>query len=59
MIIYSIEQEAVEPVFYPVVPDSFMSRDAGRVSTFAADSGREWAEATDSVMAAPQDPWSF
>ena len=59
MVIYSIDQETVEPVFYPVVPDSFMNRESNGTSATAASGGIELAEAFDSVIVTPRDPWSF
>ena len=59
MVIYSIDQDTVEPVFYPVVPDAFMKRRAVASSRAVFGSGIEWTEAFDSILATPRDPWSF
>ena len=60
MVIYSMEANAVEPVFYPVVPDSFMNRGSGpRTGRHASDHGRVWNVETDVPLLAPQDRWCF
>lgn len=60
MVIYSMETNAVEPVFYPVVPDSFMTRGSterrGRAQR-PVEGG--WNDVIDTPFLAPQDPWSF
>lgn len=60
MVIYSMEANVVEPVFFPVVPDSFMTRGSverrGRVQR-PVDGG--WNDVIDTPFLAPQDPWSF
>ncbi|HYN38624.1 MAG TPA: hypothetical protein VES39_05175 [Rhodospirillales bacterium] len=58
--LYSIERDVVDPVFFAVVPDSFMTRvSTGHVSreTTANDFG--WADEQDAPIVAPQDRWSF
>jgi hypothetical protein len=60
MVIYSMDANPVEPVFYPVVPDSFMNRDSGdrnRRAQPARTGG--WKDETDTPFLAPQDRWSF
>lgn len=57
---YSMDGDSVEPVFYAVVPDSFMNRDLTSGTTrprhvFAGS----WPEETDVPVLAPRDPWSF
>ena len=60
MVIYSMEANAVEPVFFPVVPDSFMSLESaerrGHTRRAVDDA---WNDETDTPFLAPQDPWSF
>jgi hypothetical protein len=55
-----MEANAVEPVFYPVVPDSFMTRGSverrGRIQRPVDGS---WNDVIDTPILAPQDPWSF
>lgn len=59
-VIYSIAGDTVDPVFFPVVPDSFMKRE-----TMAAKSDRrsqqagDWHEIADQPILAPNDRWSF
>jgi hypothetical protein len=55
-----MEANAVEPVFFPVVPDSFMSLESAERrghTQRAVDGG--WNDETDTPFLAPQDPWSF
>lgn len=57
---YTKDHESVDPVFFAVVPDSFMRRDSGdgtyrSVRYHAA----EWSEITDTPLIGPRDPWSF
>jgi hypothetical protein len=60
MVIYSMDTNAVEPVVYPVVPDSFMSRESAdhRGQTHLAIDSHP-SDVIDSPFLAPQDPWSF
>ena len=60
MVKHDIETNAVEPVFYAAVPDSFMKRDSGNRSapTFSLKFGA-WTDEMDSPILAPHDPWSF
>ena len=59
-IFYTKNHEAVDPVFFAVVPDSFMQRDPGegnrRLSSSVAG---EWSEMTDVPLFGPRDRWSF
>ena len=60
MVIYNIDTDGVDPIFYPVVPDSFMSRSPERI--VAAPShplSAEWPEQIDRPLLAPRDHWSF
>jgi hypothetical protein len=60
MVIYTMEANVVEPVFYPVVPDSFMKRESADhrgPARLAIDSNL--SDVIDSPFLAPQDPWSF
>lgn len=57
---YRIERDSVEPVFFAVVPDSFMNRDTkdGTVRPrFVAEGA--WRDEMDVPVLAPRDPWSF
>lgn len=56
MVMRDTETNAVEAVFYPVVPDSFMTRDSA--PPFNAKFGMLGTE-TDTPILAPHDPWSF
>lgn len=56
MVIHDIETNAVEAVFYPVVPDSFMTRDSA--PQFNAAFG-VLMNGIESPILAPHDPWSF
>lgn len=56
MVTHDIETNAVEAVFYPVVPDSFMTRNSA--PEFSAKFGGLGDE-IDSPILAPHDPWSF
>ena len=57
---YSIDRDSVEPVFYAVVPDSFMNSDPrsglSRSRHVIAGTSRD---ETDVPVLAPSDPWSF
>jgi hypothetical protein len=60
MIIYNIESDRVDPIFYPVVPDSFMRR--GQERTAAPTShlwSADWPEQIDRPLSSPGDRWSF
>ena len=60
MVIHDIETNAVEAVFYPVVPDSFMPRDgASRPRLHLNAHHGLLANEMDSPILAPHDPWSF
>lgn len=60
MVIYSMDANAVEPVFYPVVPDSFMSRHPGNVAERSTTSRfGEWQDEVDRPLLSPCDRWSF
>jgi hypothetical protein len=56
---YNVRNEVVDPVFYAVVPDSFMNRHSD-----AAIGDRPAPEfmlrlEADAPLLAPRDPWSF
>lgn len=56
---YSTENGAVDPVFYAVVPDSFMNRMSGSpVGQRPAPDAFHGGE-TDASLLAPSDRWSF
>ena len=60
MVIHGTDTNAVEPVFYAVVPDAFMTRESATDSTprrNAKVSG--WADEIDAPILSPHDPWSF
>lgn len=61
MVFYSIKSEAVDPVFFAVVPDSFMTRDTYRrpEPQPANRDGIDWEEAQDVPLVSPNDRWSF
>lgn len=59
MVIYSMDVNAVDPIFYPVVPDSFMRREPGGVTASAARSHAEWPEEVERPLLSPSDRWSF
>jgi hypothetical protein len=60
MIIYNIDTDGVDPIFYPVVPDSFMSRDQDRIGAPSPHPlSAEWPEQIDRPLLAPRDHWSF
>lgn len=57
---YSTDGNGVDPVFYPVVPDSFMNRSGERSYAPALDRiGLEWPEEVDRPLVSPHDRWSF
>ncbi len=59
-LIYTIDADSVDPVFFAVVPDSFMTRQssASRRQIMAlADA--DWQDQEDAPLLAPQDRWSF
>ncbi len=60
MVIYRMEAEVVDPVFYPVVPDAFMTR-AGGTNTIERQSNdlNDWPEEVDRPFVSPRDRWSF
>jgi hypothetical protein len=59
-IIYNIDVDGVDPIFYPVVPDSFMSRGQEPVAAPSFQPLRaEWPEQIDRPLLAPRDQWSF
>ena len=57
---YSMDRDFVEPVFYAVVPDSFMNWDfnVGTTRPRHVVAGT-WRDETDVPVLAPRDPWSF
>lgn len=59
-LLYSMENGAVDPVFYAVVPDSFMSRTSGgAVGERPASDIFTLRHEADASLLAPSDPWSF
>ncbi|QLH38655.1 MAG: hypothetical protein HWD60_06500 [Defluviicoccus sp.] len=59
-IVYNMDGETVDPVFFAVVPDSFMTERFG-VTTDVRDWGRaeDWSEEEDQPLLSPHDRWSF
>ena len=58
--IYSIEREAVDSVFFPVVPDSFMRRESEAQAPVRHNwDGADWADEKDCPLVSPNDRWSF
>ena len=57
MVTRDMEANAVETVFYPVVPDSFMTRDSA--PPFNANAFGMLGKEINSPILAPHDPWSF
>lgn len=58
--VYSTHATAVDAVFYPVVPDSFMrnrSNDAKAMASRVAVA--DWPEEIDRPLVSPHDRWSF
>jgi len=57
---YSMDRDAVEPVFFAVVPDSFTNRDSkdGGSRPRYVIAGN-WRDELDVPILAPRDPWSF
>lgn len=50
----------VDPVFFAVVPDSFMTRDgAGSDSHRPSFSGTDWSDTVDVPLVGEKDRWSF
>ena len=60
MSIYSIESDRIAPVFFAVVPDSFMRRDTtSNRETDRHLTGAEWPLEIERPLAVPGDRWSF
>jgi hypothetical protein len=58
--IYSIERDAVDSVFFAVVPDSFMTRESEAKPPLRQNwDGVEWADEKDRPLVSPNDRWSF
>jgi hypothetical protein len=59
--IYSIERDIVDPVFFAVVPDSFMTRESDdyRPAPGQHRNGADWADEQDRPLISPNDRWSF
>ncbi|QNT69696.1 hypothetical protein [Defluviicoccus vanus] len=56
-LLYNIEHDRVDPVFFAVVPDSFMTG-SGSVRPHHR-SGGEWREEVERPIVASGDRWSF
>jgi hypothetical protein len=55
MVIYSIDRDRVDPVFFACVPDSFMTRDTDGRSRRRS----EWADEIERPLVREEDRWSF
>ena len=59
-VIYSIGVDTVDPVFFAVVPDSFMKRASGTlVNGSDRVEAEEWSDEQDLPLTDPADRWSF
>lgn len=59
-VLHSIEHDLVHPVFFAVVPDSFMTRTSiGHPASAPSADDFDWAEEQDAPVVAPRDRWSF
>ncbi len=56
--LYSIDHDRVDPVFFPVVPDSFMKRDGSARPLHHRTAGA-WIEEFERPLIAAGDRWSF
>lgn len=56
---YSMENGAVDPVFYAVVPDSFMNRSSATPVGQRPAPDSFHGSVSDAPILAPRDPWSF
>lgn len=56
MVIYSIDRDRVDPVFFACVPDSFMNRD---VAVATRRLGGEWVDEIERPLVPAGDHWSF
>ena len=60
MIMYRMERESVDPVFFAVVPDSFMTREScSRLPARQSWDGTDYTDEQDRPLVAPNDRWSF
>jgi len=57
--IYSIERDSVDPVFFAVVPDTFMTQGSGGQPVELRRDVAEWSGDLGRPFVAPQDRWSF
>ena len=60
-VLYSIERDVVDPVFFAVVPDSFMTRPSpGRpVAAARMEEDFDGSDEQDAPIVSPHDRWSF
>ena len=57
---YSGDFAGVDPIFFAVVPDSFMNRDGiGETWLRAQPDAQEWSETIDVPLVGDHDRWSF
>ena len=60
MFMYSMGYDAVDPVFFAVVPDSFMtSESGGKTPSRQTWDGADWTDEKDRPVVSPNDRWSF
>jgi hypothetical protein len=60
-VLYSIERDVVDPVFFAVVSDSFMTRSSSGRPTSAACLAEDFdgSDEQDAPIVSPHDRWSF
>ncbi|MBK8210869.1 MAG: hypothetical protein IPK78_13810 [Rhodospirillales bacterium] len=60
-VLYSIERDVVDPVFFAVVPDSFMTRSSsGRpMLSVHLEDDLDGSDEQDAPIVSPHDRWSF
>lgn len=56
---YNATNGVVDPVFYPVVPDSFMNRHSDASVGVRPEPGAFVVAEAEASLLAPSDPWSF
>lgn len=59
-IVYNVDVESVDSIFFAVVPDSFMAKETGSMREAREwDGAEEWSEERDQPLLSPHDRWSF
>lgn len=56
---YNHDWADVDPVFFAVVPDSFMADRDPRAGTLITPRQGEWRDEIDRPLLSPRDRWSF